>query len=63
MLLAEIDVPHLKDVSSQLWKRPFDSDVARFYFVDVVGMVKAFHLVPVCDGFIWQRQTVAERLC
>ena len=52
MLLAEIDVPHLKDVSSQLWKRPLDSDVARFYFVEVVGIVKAFHLVPVCDGII-----------
>ena len=52
MLLAEIDVPHLKDVSSELWKRPLDSDVARFYFVDVVGMVKGFHLVPVCDDFI-----------
>ena len=49
MLLAEIDVPHLKDVSSQLWNRPLDSDVARFYFVEVVGMVKGFHLVPVCD--------------
>ena len=32
MLLAEIDVPRLKDVSSPLWKRPLDSDVARFYF-------------------------------
>ena len=48
MLLAEIDVPRLKDVLSQLWKRPLDSDVARFYYVEVIGMVKAFHLVPVC---------------
>ena len=54
MLLAEIDVPHLKDVSSQLWKRPLDSDVARFYFVEVVGTVKRFHLVPVSDVSIRQ---------
>ena len=52
MLLAEIDVPRLKDVSSQLWKRPLDSDVAWFYFVEVVGMVKGYHLVPVCDVMV-----------
>ena len=52
MLLAEIDIPHLKDVSSQLWNRPLDLDLARFYFVEVVGMVKGFHLIPVCDVVI-----------
>ena len=63
MLLAEIDIPHLKDVSSQLWNRPLDSDIARFYFVEVVGMVKGFHLVPhqeTGNGYRYPSQTPVD---
>jgi hypothetical protein len=35
--------------TTEVWKRPLDSDVARFYFLEIIGMVKGFHVTsPVC---------------
>lgn len=48
MLVAEIGVSQLKDMSSELFKRPLDSDILRFYFVEVIGVVDRFDVTPVC---------------
>ena len=48
MLVADIGVSQIKDMSSKLFKRPLDSDILRFYFVDVIGVVDRFDVTPVC---------------
>ena len=48
MLFPEIDVTQLKKISSELFKRSLDSDILRFYFLDVIGVVKRFDVTPVC---------------
>lgn len=47
MLFAEIGVSQLQKMSSELFKRPLDSDILRFYFVDAIGVIKRFDVMPV----------------
>ena len=47
MLFAEISVSQLQKMSSELFKRPLDSDILRFYFVDAIGVIKQFDVMPV----------------
>ena len=50
MLLGQISIHDLKDVSSEIWNGSLDSEQPRFYRVDIVGSMKSSvtHSVRVC---------------
>jgi hypothetical protein len=52
MLLGEICTHHLKDVASKLLNAPLESEDPRFYMVEIVGIIKSFHVPPV-SGFYY----------
>jgi hypothetical protein len=47
MLFGQISPHHLKSVATALWNVPIPCDPPRFYFVEIVGTVKTFHVLSV----------------
>ena len=41
MLLSEVSIHHLKDVSPKLWNTPLESEEPCFYQVEIIGEMKS----------------------
>jgi hypothetical protein len=51
MLLGQIPVTQLKNISAEMWNGPLDSGAPRFFIVEVVGVIEDFHADTVrCSG-------------
>ena len=48
MIFGQLSIPLVQKIASQLWHDPVESEEGRFYFVEVIGAVKSFHIPTVC---------------
>lgn len=48
MLLGDIPIRKLKDVSVKMWNAPLDKITPCFVDVEIVGMIENFHAISVC---------------
>lgn len=51
MLLGEVPIHHLRDVSPKLWNAPLESDQPSFHRVEIVGEMKSSVKFSVCPDF------------
>jgi hypothetical protein len=48
MLLGDVLIPNLKDVSVRMWNGPLDLADPSYIDVEVIGVVEEYHLSTVC---------------
>jgi hypothetical protein len=58
MLFGQITTCHLKSVATGLWNAPIPCDPPCFYFVEIVGTIKTFHMLLVLFLLLKRSPTV-----